>query len=271
MRVGDVTRALHPAGPRARLGADRHRGRRDAPRGVGRLQAAEDPTCLPYELVPCDVFITEATFGLPVFRHPDAARCESSSIPSRLFPERAHIVGAYALGKAQRVMALLREEGLRPTDLPAWRAGAADRVLQERRHRARRHAEGGGDRARQARRRHRALPALVDPGPLVPPLPRPGHLLRLRLDAGACARPPEGRRAAARDLRPFRLGRSLPHGPRDRRRRGLGHPRPGGCAGPLVLDQASGAAAAHAGLRRRGRGRGAPHPPPARETEEDGP
>ena len=51
--------------------------------------AARDPTCAPFEPVPCDVFITEATFGLPVFRHPrrprrdrQAARHPSRSSPS---------------------------------------------------------------------------------------------------------------------------------------------------------------------------------------------
>src|SRR6187401_2893342 len=37
----------------------------------GDYKNAGDPTCAPFELVPCDVFITEATFGLPVFRHGD--------------------------------------------------------------------------------------------------------------------------------------------------------------------------------------------------------
>ena len=85
----------------------------------GDYKRAPDPTCLPFEVVPCDVFITEATFGLPVFRHPDTRIEVRKLIESvRLFPERAHIVGAYALGKAQRVMALLREEGFeRPIHL----------------------------------------------------------------------------------------------------------------------------------------------------------
>src|SRR5215212_6151574 len=39
----------------------------------GDYKDARDPTCAPFEVVPCDVFITEATFGLPVFRHGDAA------------------------------------------------------------------------------------------------------------------------------------------------------------------------------------------------------
>ena len=233
----------------------------------GDYKRVEDPTCAAYELVPCDVFITEATFGLPVFHHADA-RSEIRLLDSAaLFPERACRRRLCSRQGATRHGAPARGR-LRPTDLPAWRAGTADRVLQERRHRARRHPEGGGDRARQARRRGRALPSVRDPGPVVPPLPGPGDVLRLRMDAGACT----SARTPARDLRPFRLGRSLPHGPRDRRRRGLGHSRPGGCAGPLVSDERHPrAAAAHARLRRRGRSRGGAPPPPARETEEDGP
>lgn len=78
----------------------------------GDYKDVADPTCAPFEVVPCDVFITEATFGLPVFRHHDAA-CEIDKLldSARLFPERAHLVGAYSLGKAQRVIAMLRAAG----------------------------------------------------------------------------------------------------------------------------------------------------------------
>ncbi len=94
----------------------------------GDYKRAEDPTCLPYEVVPCDVFITEATFGLPVFRHPDTRAEVRKLLDSvALFPERAHIVGAYALGKAQRVMALLREEGY---DQPIYLHGAMERLTE---------------------------------------------------------------------------------------------------------------------------------------------
>ncbi|WP_421936762.1 ligase-associated DNA damage response exonuclease [Phenylobacterium sp.] len=78
----------------------------------GDYKRRRDPTCPPFEPTPCDVFITEATFGLPVFRHPDdkgeIARLLRSAAQ---FPERSHIVGAYALGKAQRIIRLLREAG----------------------------------------------------------------------------------------------------------------------------------------------------------------
>ncbi|KSB90549.1 DNA ligase-associated DEXH box helicase [Caulobacter vibrioides] len=78
----------------------------------GDYKRRRDPTCARFEPVPCDVFVTEATFGLPVFRHPDDKGEIAALLKSvEQFPERAHIVGAYALGKAQRVIALLREAG----------------------------------------------------------------------------------------------------------------------------------------------------------------
>ena len=78
----------------------------------GDYKRAADPTCAPFEIVPCDVFITEATFALPVFRHPDAMHEIATLLKSvEQFPERAHLVGAYALGKAERVIRLLRDAG----------------------------------------------------------------------------------------------------------------------------------------------------------------
>lgn len=78
----------------------------------GDYKRRRDPTCAGFEPVPCDVFITEATFGLPVFRHPDDAGEIAKLLDSlKLFPERSHVVGVYALGKAQRVIGLLREAG----------------------------------------------------------------------------------------------------------------------------------------------------------------
>ena len=78
----------------------------------GDYKRRRDPTCPPFEPVPCDVFITEATFGLPVFRHPpDSGEIARLLRSVAQFPERSHLVGAYALGKAQRVIRLLREAG----------------------------------------------------------------------------------------------------------------------------------------------------------------
>ena len=78
----------------------------------GDFKRRRDPTCAAFTPVPCDVFISEATFGLPVFRHPDDREEIARLLRSvAQFPERTHLVGAYALGKAQRVIALLREAG----------------------------------------------------------------------------------------------------------------------------------------------------------------
>jgi len=78
----------------------------------GDYKRQRDPTCAPFEPVPCDVFVTEATFALPVFRHPDPAAEIGKLLKSlALFPDRTHVVGCYALGKCQRLIRLLREAG----------------------------------------------------------------------------------------------------------------------------------------------------------------
>lgn len=88
----------------------------------GDYKRQPDPTCSPFEPVPCDAFISEATFGLPVFRHPEArTEIERLLASVRRFPERAHLVGVYGLGKCQRVLRLLRDAGY---DEPIYLHGA---------------------------------------------------------------------------------------------------------------------------------------------------
>ena len=79
---------------------------------TGDYKRRADPTCRPFEVTPCDIFITEATFGLPLFTHPPIAE-EMAKLLNRLaaHPDRSVLVGAYALGKAQRVIAELRGAG----------------------------------------------------------------------------------------------------------------------------------------------------------------
>ena len=94
----------------------------------GDYKNAADPTCAGFELVPCDVFITEATFALPVFRHGDADGEIAKLLDSvALFPDRAHLVGAYSLGKAQRVIALIRKSGY---DQPIYLHGAMESITR---------------------------------------------------------------------------------------------------------------------------------------------
>src|SRR5215468_11136323 len=126
IRLGDVTIKFHPAGHV--LGSAQIAVTANGTRIVasGDYKDAADPTCTPLEVVPCDVFITEATFGLPVFRHGDAAgEVRKLLVSVALFPERAHLVGAYSLGKAQRVIALIREAGY---DAPIYLHGAMEKI-----------------------------------------------------------------------------------------------------------------------------------------------
>jgi putative mRNA 3-end processing factor len=78
----------------------------------GDYKRASDPTCEAFEVVPCDVFVTEATFGLPVFRHANALAEAKRLIQSMTEqPDRAHLLGVYGLGKCQRMIKLLRMAG----------------------------------------------------------------------------------------------------------------------------------------------------------------
>ncbi len=107
---------LHPAGHI--LGSAQAAMRRKDCRIVvsGDYKRRRDPTCAAFVPVPCDVFVSEATFGLPVFRHPDDGHEMQKLLRSvAQFPGRTHLVGAYALGKAQRVICLLREAGYAQT------------------------------------------------------------------------------------------------------------------------------------------------------------
>jgi putative mRNA 3-end processing factor len=88
----------------------------------GDYKRRPDATCPPFEPVPCDVFITEATFALPVFHHPsDSGEIGKLLRSMETFPERTHLVGVYALGKCQRVIKLLRAAGY---DERIWIHGA---------------------------------------------------------------------------------------------------------------------------------------------------
>ncbi|HUB94535.1 MAG TPA: ligase-associated DNA damage response exonuclease, partial [Stellaceae bacterium] len=110
--LGGVSVRLVPAGHI--LGSAQAVLEHDGARVVisGDYKRRADPTCPPFEPVPCDVFITEATFGLPVFRHPpDGEEIERLLHSVKLYPERCHLVGVYALGKCQRVLMLLRRAG----------------------------------------------------------------------------------------------------------------------------------------------------------------
>jgi putative mRNA 3-end processing factor len=126
IRIGEVDISFVPAGHV--LGSAQivleHRGERVVVSGD--YKRRPDPTCLPFQPVPCDIFITEATFGLPVFRHPDTG-AEIDRLLEALHanPDRCVLVGAYALGKAQRLIMELRGRG---HDAPIFIHGALQRL-----------------------------------------------------------------------------------------------------------------------------------------------
>ncbi|HMO75238.1 MAG TPA: ligase-associated DNA damage response exonuclease [Sphingopyxis sp.] len=125
---GGVRFSFHPAGHvlgSAQIAME-YRGERITVAGDYKRRA--DPTCAPFEVVPCDIFVTEATFGLPVFRHPPTGDEIAKLIGAvRAEPARCVLVGAYALGKAQRVIAELRRAGW---DAPIYIHGALERMCQ---------------------------------------------------------------------------------------------------------------------------------------------
>jgi putative mRNA 3-end processing factor len=122
LALGDVTIMLEPAGHI--LGSAQVVLEHGGCRAVvsGDYKRRFDPTCPPFTPVKCDVFITEATFGLPVFRHPpDKGEIAKVLHARALFPDRSVLIGAYSLGKCQRVIALLRRMGY---DRPIYLHGA---------------------------------------------------------------------------------------------------------------------------------------------------
>ena len=99
VRLGDVDISFIPAGHV--LGSAQILLEYGGERVVvsGDYKRRPDPTCAPFVVTPCDIFISEATFGLPVFRHPDTGS-EVDRLLHRLRaePGRCVLVGAYALG-----------------------------------------------------------------------------------------------------------------------------------------------------------------------------
>lgn len=128
-RIGDVTVSLHPAGHV--LGSAQVRI--EGPDGevwvvAGDYKTDDDPTCAPFDAVPCDVFITESTFGLPVFEWPGADEVAEEVLAwwdANAAAGRTSLLCAYALGKSQRLLAGLMDAG-RPIAVH----GALDKLLE---------------------------------------------------------------------------------------------------------------------------------------------
>lgn len=134
-QVGGAVLSLHPAGHILGSAQLRIEARGEVWVVTGDCKRQPDPAAEPFEVVPCDVLICECTFGLPVYRWPDPevvidevlawwAACAREG--------RTALLGAYALGKAQRVLAHLAQracEGAAPFPGPILVHGAVDRLL----------------------------------------------------------------------------------------------------------------------------------------------
>jgi putative mRNA 3-end processing factor len=112
IQLGDARVTLYPAGHI--LGSAQvlieYGGARIAISGD--YKRTRDPTARAFEPIACDVFVTEATFALPVFCHPDPQQEIGKLLASlAVFPESCHTVGCYSLGKTQRLIAELRRAG----------------------------------------------------------------------------------------------------------------------------------------------------------------
>jgi putative mRNA 3-end processing factor len=126
LQVGAVTITFFPAGHI--LGSAQvlleYRGERVVV--TGDYKRLPDATAAAFEIVPCDLLVTEATFGLPVFQHPDPLDEIGRLIRSVAADStRCHVIGSYALGKAQRIISLLRRAGY---DAPIYLHGAMVRL-----------------------------------------------------------------------------------------------------------------------------------------------
>lgn len=111
-RLGEVEVSLHPAGHV--LGSAQVRVTDGHATWVvsGDYKLAADPTCAPFEVVPCDTFVSEATFALPIYRWPAVDEVVDGLrawIAANQRDGRPSVIFAYSLGKAQRLLALLAD------------------------------------------------------------------------------------------------------------------------------------------------------------------
>jgi len=126
-QLGEVEVSLHPAGHILGSAQVRIQHKEEVWVFTGDFKRNEDSTCEPFEVVPCDVFISEATFSLPVYKWP-SFESEVEQIYEWWMKNKSEGVNSvlccYALGKAQRLIAGLRKF----TDEAIWVHGTIDEI-----------------------------------------------------------------------------------------------------------------------------------------------
>ena len=125
-QIGSVTVSFHPAGHV--LGSAQIRVEHNGEVWVvsGDYKLAPDPTCAPFEPVRCHTFVTESTFGLPIYRWQEPAHVMADIAQWwRINREqgRCSVIFGYPVGKAQRLLA-----GLDPAAGPIVCHGAVERM-----------------------------------------------------------------------------------------------------------------------------------------------
>jgi putative mRNA 3-end processing factor len=126
IRLGDVTVSFHPAGHVLGSAQIRIEGTEGVWVVSGDYKRAADPTCAPFEPVPCDTFITESTFGLPIYRWDDTATVVRDILAwwdGNREAGRTSVIFCYTLGKAQRLLAELAALTDRPVHVHGMMLG----------------------------------------------------------------------------------------------------------------------------------------------------
>jgi putative mRNA 3-end processing factor len=116
-RIGAVRVSFHPAGHVLGSAQIRIEGSGGVWVVSGDYKRATDPTCAPFEPLRCDTFITESTFGLPIYRWDPAAQVISEVLEwwdGNREAGRTSVLFCYTLGKAQRLLAELAKITDRP-------------------------------------------------------------------------------------------------------------------------------------------------------------
>ena len=128
-RIGEVHVGFHPAGHVLGSAQIRIEGTDGVWVVSGDYKRAADPTCTPFEPLRCDTFITESTFGLPIYRWDPTVAVISDILSwwdGNRDAGRASVLFCYTLGKAQRLLAELATVTDRPVLAHGMMIGMVD-------------------------------------------------------------------------------------------------------------------------------------------------
>lgn len=131
IKLGQTWVSFHPAGHVLGSAQIRVECRDEVWVISGDYKRCADPTCAPFEVVPCDTFITEATFGLPIYHwNSGAETCQQIYDWWQSDRDRPSLLFCYAFGKAQRILGELAQY----TNQPVYVHGAVHTLTEIYRH-----------------------------------------------------------------------------------------------------------------------------------------